>query len=135
MLPGFEPRPQLLEFNVPGPARGKDFAGFNIGERVMVVPDRNSQNYMKLIEDAANTARSVFGEWIIPELGVPVRVWVTVKIWSEPEEAGLYVTLRTGSYEDPKNLLLKRVTRSLFLQDSQPGAIELRTEIEELLNG
>ncbi len=215
MLPGFEPRPQTLEFFIPGKARGKDFVGFNIGTRVMVTADRDSQKYMREIEDAANTARNIFGEWIIPDPGVPVQVWIvekiaireswsaskraqllgkdctvkpdndnvencvfdaltghlppkkkaadmspgerqvnarrkriggllsddaqisfnqTRKIWSLPEEAGLYVTLRTGSYVDPKDELLRRAQAWLPGDDSAE-AMDLVEQIEEALNG
>ena len=62
----------------------------------------------------------------------------TEKIWSEPEEAGLYVTLRTGAYEDPKDAALRAALS--VLKRGQGGHGSIRTfreaieEIEKVLN-
>lgn len=143
MLPGLEPKSQELSFFVPGKAVGKNFVGFNIGDRVMVVPDRDSQAYMKTLEDAANTARSIFGEWEVPDLGVPVQVWIVEKIairksFSGTHKAQLLGTLCTSKPDDDnvENCVFDALTGHLPRKKKQsemsPGEREVAQRRERI---
>ena len=141
------PRTQELTFFVPGPAVGKDFVGFKIGDRVMVVPDRKSQDYMKLLVDAANTALNTFGDWQVPELGVPVQVWIVEKVairksYSNKVKAQLLGTLCTAKPDDDnvENCVFDALTgvlpRKKKDSDLSPGEREVnkrRTRIAGML--
>lgn len=143
MLPGLEPRPQELSFFVPDAAVGKDFVGFNIGDRVMVVPDRNSQAYMLKIESAANTARNTFGDWQIPEPGVPVQVWIVEKVglrksYSNKVKGQLLGTLcaTKPDNDNVENCVFDALTghlpRKKKKSDMSPGEQEVATRRERI---
>ena len=143
MLPGLEPRPQELSFFVPDKAVGKDFVGFNIGDRVMVVPDTNSVAYMRKIEDAANTARNTFGEWEVPEFGVPVQVWIVEKIglrksYSNKAKGQLLGTLCTSTPDNDNvencvfDALTGHLPRKKKKSDMSPGEQEVAARRERI---
>lgn len=137
MLPGLEPQSQQLSFFVPDQAVGKDFVGFTMGEhQVMVVPDRESQAYMLKLEAAANTVRNTFGEWIVPDRGVPVQVWIIEKVairesYSKKKKAQLLGTLCTAKPDNDNvencvfDALTGHLPRKKKTSDLSPGEQEV----------